>query len=164
MPHLLTIEKQYLEQKALILVFQVIIKTISMKNPLTSTQSLSNDLAALFLRLVVGGLLITHGYAKLVSFSEMYSTFPDLIGIGSKFSYILVVFAEFFCGIFVALGFLTRLSVIPIMITMIVAYFIAHATDPFNVKELPFAYMLLTVAVFILGSGKVSLDRIIFKY
>lgn len=104
-----------------------------------------------------------HGYGKLTAFNEMYNTFPDIIGIGGKLSYILVVFAEFFCGIFVALGFLTRLSVIPILITMAVAYFIAHKTDPFQDKELSFTFLCLSVVVFILGSGIASLDRIIFK-
>ncbi len=134
-----------------------------MKNPLTSTHTLSADLAALFLRLIVGGLFIYHGYGKLLAFSQMYPTFPDLIGIGGKLSYILVIFAEFFCGIFVALGFLTRFSIIPIFITMIVAYFIAHKTDTFQVKELAFVFLALSVVVFVLGSGKISLDKMIFK-
>jgi putative oxidoreductase len=134
-----------------------------MKNPFTSTHALGTDFAALLLRLIVGGLFINHGYAKLMAFDEMFATFPDVIGVGGKTTYLIAVFAEFFCGIFVALGFLTRFSILPILGTMIVAFFIVHAADPFNVKELAFAYMLLCVVVFILGSGKVSLDRIIFK-
>lgn len=134
-----------------------------MKNPFTSVNSLNNDIATLILRLVVGGLFIFHGYSKLVAFNDMFNTFPDLIGLGSRLSYILVVFAEFFCGIFVALGFLTRLSIIPILITMAVAYFIAHKTDTFHVKELSFLFMILSVVIFILGSGRISLDRLLFK-
>lgn len=134
-----------------------------MKNPFTSTHPLNVDVAALFLRLILGGLMIYHGYGKVMAFNEMYPAFPDVIGIGGKLTYILVVFAEFFCGIFVALGFLTRFSVIPILITMAVAYFIAHKTDPFQVKELAFAFMSLSVVVFILGSGKASLDKMLFK-
>jgi putative oxidoreductase len=134
-----------------------------MRNPFTSVLSLNNDMASLILRLVVGGLFIFHGYSKLTAFNDMYSTFPDLIGLGSKLSYILVVFAEFFCGIFVALGFLTRFSIIPILITMIVAFFIAHKTDTFHVKELSFLFMILSVVIFILGSGRISLDRLLFK-
>lgn len=134
-----------------------------MKNPFTSTYSINTDVAALFLRLIVGGLFIYHGYGKIAAFGQMYTTFPDLIGIGGKISYILVIFAEFFCGILVALGFLTRFSIIPIMITMIVAYFIAHKTDPFQVKELALVFLTLSVVVFILGSGKISLDKMIFK-
>ena len=134
-----------------------------MKKSITSTQSISTDLAALLLRLIVGGLFIYHGYGKIVAFSDMYANFPDLIGIGGKVSFLLVIFAEFFCGILVALGFLTRFAIIPIIITMVVAFFIAHKADPFQVKELAFAFMTLSVVVFILGSGKASLDRLVFK-
>ena len=88
--------------------------------------------------------------------------FGDPIGIGSELSLILVIFAEFFCAILVTIGFLTRLSVIPITITMIVAYFVAHEKDAFDMKQLPLVFMLLTIVVFILGAGRYSLDALIF--
>ncbi|WP_126245033.1 DoxX family protein [Chitinophaga rhizosphaerae] len=129
-----------------------------MKNSILSTQPLSTDLAALLMRLIVGGLFIYHGYGKLAAYETMLQMFTDIIGIGVKPTVILVIFAEFFCGIFVVLGLFTRLSIIPIFITMIVAFFIAHAKDPFQNKELAFAYLLLSVVIFVLGSGRFSLD------
>ncbi|WP_341842866.1 DoxX family protein [Chitinophaga caseinilytica] len=129
-----------------------------MKNSILSTQPLSTDLAALLLRLIVGGLFIYHGYGKLANYETMLQMFTDIIGIGVKPTVILVIFAEFFCGIFVVLGLFTRLSIIPIFITMIVAFFIAHAKDPFQNKELAFAYLLLSIVIFVLGSGRFSLD------
>ena len=134
-----------------------------MENRILSPRILSADHAALLLRLIFGGLFVYHGYTKLVSFNEYLPMFPDLIGIGSKLSFILVIFAEFFCGILVILGLFTRLAVIPIFITMIVAFFLAHGKDPFDVKELPFLFMLLSIVVFVLGSGKFSIDGLIFK-
>lgn len=126
-------------------------------------RSLNTDIATLLLRIIFGGLFIYHGYGKLVNFEEILPMFKDYIGIGPTLSIILVIFAEFFCGIFIFLGFLTRLSVIPIFITMTVAYFIVHAADPFRMKELAFAYWLLSGVVFILGSGSYSVDAMIFK-
>ncbi|CAN5208140.1 DoxX family protein [soil metagenome] len=130
---------------------------------LFSPRPLNTDLFILLLRLVFGGMFIYFGYGKLVGFNEMLPMFGDIIGIGAKPSLILVVFAEFFCGIFVALGLLTRLSVIPIFITMIVAFFIAHAEDPFAMKHAAFVYMLLSVVIFVGGSGRYSVDALIFK-
>ncbi len=124
-------------------------------------RSVSTDLATLILRLTFGGLFFYHGYGKLMMFDQFYGNFPDLIGIGSKLSFILVLVAELVGGLFVAIGLFTRISVIPIFIAMVVAYFIAHANDPFNAKELAFAYMLLSVVVFFLGSGRWSMDRLI---
>jgi putative oxidoreductase len=89
--------------------------------------------------------------------------FQDLIGIGSKLSFNLVIFAEFFCGFLVLIGFFTRLSVIPIFITMAVAFFIAHAKDPFDVKAIAFVFLLLSIVIFLLGNGKFSINRLINK-
>lgn len=134
-----------------------------MRNNILDYHSLHTDLASLLLRLIVGGLFIYHGYGKIAQYNEILPMFGDIIGIGSKLSFNLVIFAEFFCGIFVLLGFLTRITIIPIFITMTVAFFVAHAKDPFMVKELSFLFWLLSFVVFILGSGKFSVDRILFK-
>lgn len=128
-----------------------------------STRSLNSDLATLFLRLIFGGLFVKYGYMKFVNYDHILPMFGDVIGIGAKLSFNLVIFAELICGFFVLIGLLTRLSVIPIFITMIVAYFVAHANDPFDVKQVAFIFLALSVVIFILGSGKYSVDRFVFK-
>ncbi|HEY1112570.1 MAG TPA: DoxX family protein, partial [Chitinophagaceae bacterium] len=75
----------------------------------------------------------------------------------------LVIFAELVCGFLVLIGLLTRLTVIPIFITMAVAFFVAHANDPFDVKALAFVFLLLSVIVFVLGSGRYSIDGWLFQ-
>ena len=134
-----------------------------MKNNFLSYQPFNTDLAALLLRLIFGGLFTYHGYTKLIAYDQILPMFTDLVGIGVKTSFNLVIFAELFCGLFVVFGLLTRLSVIPIFITMFVAYFVAHAKDVFQVKELALVYLLLSIVVFVLGSGKYSVDRLLFK-
>jgi putative oxidoreductase len=134
-----------------------------MKNKILSTWSLNTDVAALLLRLIFGGLFIYHGYDKIDHYHMYLSMSKDIIGIGTKLSFNLVIFAEFFCGFFVAIGFLTRLTVIPIFISMSVAFFVAHAKDAFMVKELAFLFLLLCIPIFILGSGKYSVDTLVFK-
>jgi putative oxidoreductase len=89
--------------------------------------------------------------------------FKDYTGLGIKTSYNLVIFAEFFCGIMVAIGFLTRLAVIPILITMVVVIFVALKDKGFNDKQLAFLFLVLSVIIFILGSGKYSADVLLFK-
>lgn len=128
-----------------------------------STRSLNSDLATLFLRLIFGGLFVKYGYMKFANYDQILPMFGDIIGIGAKLSFNLVIFAELICGFLVLIGLLTRLSVIPIFITMIVAYFVAHAKDPFDVKQVAFIFLTLSVVIFISGSGKYSVDRFIFK-
>lgn len=126
-------------------------------------QPISTDLGILMLRLIVGGLFTWHGYDALLHYKLYLSMSKSTIGLGTNLEFNLVVFSQFLCGIFVAFGFLTRLSIIPIFITMAVAFFIAHKGQPFVQKELPFAYLLLCIPVFVSGSGRYSIDKLLFK-
>ena len=97
------------------------------------------DGALLFLRLFIGGMMLSHGWAKLASFSTLSATFPDPLGVGSTLSLLLILF--------------------PLMFGMLMAFFVIHGADPFAVRELPLLY--LGVYVFLLwgGAGSYSLDE-----
>ncbi|MEO7924964.1 MAG: DoxX family protein [Chitinophagaceae bacterium] len=127
------------------------------------TQPFNTDLGILLLRLILGGLFTWHGYDALNHYKLYLSMSTSTIGLGAPLEFNLVVFSHFLCGLFVAVGFLTRLSVIPLFITMTVAFFIAHKGQPFMTKELPFVYMLSCIPVFVLGSGRFSVDRLLFR-
>jgi putative oxidoreductase len=134
-----------------------------MQNKIFSTLPLDPNVAALLLRLIFGGLFIYHGYTKFLAFDQIAPMFPDLIGIGGKLSFILVICAELGGGILITIGLFTRIAVLPIFFTMVIAFFMAHAKDPFMAKEVPFAFLLLSTVVFVLGSGKYSVDDMFLK-
>ena len=134
-----------------------------MNKNILGPQSLNTDFGILLLRLVFGGLFIYIGFSKIEHYHQYLPMFKDYTGLGVKTSYNLVIFAEFFCGIMVAIGFLTRLAVIPILITMIVVIFVALKDKGFNDKQLPFLYLILSLVIFVLGSGKYSADALLFK-
>jgi putative oxidoreductase len=46
---------------------------------------------------------------------------------------------------------------------MFVAYFIAHSKDPFQVKQIALVFLILSIVIFLLGSGKYSMDKLIQK-
>ena len=118
----------------------------------------------LFLRGTSGIFMLTHGVGKLGKLIEGGTIkFADPIGIGPEASLVLAVFAEFFCSIFLIFGFATRISAIPLIITMLVAGFIAHAGDPFAVKEKAFLFFVIFVFIAIAGAGKYSVDNLIYK-
>ena len=71
-----------------------------MKNTILNHQSLNKDLATLLFRLIFGAMFVYYGYTKLASFNEILPMFGDIIGIGAKLSFSLVIFAELFCGFF----------------------------------------------------------------
>ena len=118
------------------------------------------NIGMLILRVTVGCLIMFgHGWGKLAHFGTRLETFSDPLGFGSAVSLTLATFAEFFCGIAIVFGLLTRLSVIPLIITMMTAAFVVHADDPFGKQELPILYLLSFVTIFIMGAGRYSLDN-----
>ena len=134
-----------------------------MKNLFINHRSMHTDLGILLLRLIFGGMFMYVGYLKISAYNQMLSMMGDPIGIGTELSLILVIFAELFCGFFVAVGFLTRLTVIPILVVMIVVLFVVHIKDQFVMIQLPFVYWLLCFVIFIFGSGRFSLDYYLFS-
>lgn len=131
-----------------------------MKNTYTTNLNLPQvDLGLLLLRIGAGGLMLTHGFPKLLKlFGGEDIVFADPIGLGQVTSLALAVFAEFICSILVIIGLGTRLAVIPLIITMFTAAFIIHAADPFQRKELAFIYLVIFTVLLFTGAGKHSLD------
>jgi putative oxidoreductase len=121
----------------------------------------------LVLRLGFGGLmLINHGWGKLSNYSQYASQFGDPIGVGPSASLALTVFAEFFCAAFIVVGLFTRLAAIPLIITMGVAFFIAHkgvyAPGPGS-GEMALLFLIAYLTLLFTGPGKFSVDRLISK-
>lgn len=117
------------------------------------------DSGLLILRIGVAVLMLTHGTPKLLMlFGSGEIQFADPFGLGQATTLLLAVFAEFLCSILVLIGLGTRLAVIPLMATMLTAIFIVHASDAFQIKELPIFYLLIYTVLLITGAGKYSLD------
>lgn len=103
-----------------------------------------------------------HGYAKLVEFAERKGQFMSFMGLGSTMSFSLVIFAEFFCSLFLIVGLFTRLATIPLLITVLVIMSV-HNWEFFGKHELASAFFIGYLAIFLLGPGKFSLDYLFFK-
>jgi putative oxidoreductase len=59
------------------------------------------------------------------------------------------------------LGVATRLAVIPLIITMVIALTSVHANDPFNKQEPALLYLLVYLVLLVAGSGKFSVDGLL---
>ncbi|RQO70498.1 DoxX family protein [Pedobacter sp. KBW06] len=116
----------------------------------------------LVLRVSIAVFMLFHGYQKLQMLtSGAPIQFGDPIGVGEPASLALAVFAEFLCSILVLIGLGTRLAVIPLIVTMLIAIFIIHGPDGFDKKEMALHYLIVYAFLFVSGSGKYSVDQII---
>lgn len=114
------------------------------------------------LRLLVGIGMLTHGLEKLqLLMNGKEATFFDFLGMGKRFSLQLAVFSEVVCSTFIILGLFTRVAVVPLIITMLVAVLIVLEKAPFANKELGLLYLFSYVLILITGAGKLSIDYLI---
>ena len=122
------------------------------------------DWAALILRLTLGLLMIIgHGWFKLSHILEGDFKFGNPIGIGEVPSLFLAVGAEVGCSILLILGLWTRLAILPLVFTMLVALFLVLIPmgAPWEKIESVLHFLIPYFALFLLGSGKFSLDYIL---
>src|SRR5215212_6547512 len=132
--------------------------------------SMSN-LAALLLRVVLGGLLAGHGAQKLFGHFEgpaLEGTtgFMEMLGLrpGRPWA-VLAGLSEFGGGVLTVLGFLNPLGPLGVAGFMVMATTKAHWGRPIWVTEggpeLPVVNMAITTALMLNGPGKYSLDRVL---
>lgn len=136
-----------------------------MNTPLVSPwQSASAALnwSALLLRLTFGILMIPHGYAKLVHFSEWQNEFMSFLGMSGAVSLSLAIFAELVCSAFLVLGLFTRLALVPLIITALVIVLVAHEGDIFGDAAAGFFYLVTYIVLLLIGPGQYSLDALLF--
>ena len=116
----------------------------------------------LCLRVFFGVMFFTHGLDKLANFNELSQTFPDVLGFGSYMSLMVSIFCEFCCSLFLIAGLMVRITVIPMIISMAVAFFDVH-DGMFPQGELALIYLIMFLILYITGPGRFSIDYLIDK-
>jgi putative oxidoreductase len=132
--------------------------------------------ATSLLRLALGIVFFAHGAQKMLGwfggpgFSGTMGMFTNYLHIPAPFAF-LAIAAEFFGGLGLILGFLTRIAAFGIAANMVVAVVKVHSNFGFFMnwtgtqKGEGFEYHLLVLAIaaflMIRGAGAFSLDRVI---
>lgn len=129
---------------------------------LLKSDAINIDLSILILRISIGGLILLHGIGKLQDLIHQNTTFFDQFdpfGLGGYTMLLLAVISEFACSILVMSGLYMRLALVPLIITMAIAFFVFHAHDDFMDKELPLVYLMCLIVLMLSGAGKYTLTK-----
>jgi putative oxidoreductase len=122
-----------------------------------------HDFSLLLVRICFGGLLLAnHGLGKLPRLTAEEIRFLNFLGIGSRASLGLAVFAEVVCSSLIILGLLTRFATIPIIITMFTVIFFVHINDGLKAMELPILFLASMILLLVKGPGRYSIDQKLF--
>lgn len=125
------------------------------------------NLGRLFLRLFVGVMLMQFGIRQIACFQEMTDIFPAVCGMSSGTSLIVMTSIEIICSLFIMVGFLTRLMIIPPFIALCIAeYYVLHdlvreAAYQLSWQQqgyLPVMFLGIYFFLLLVGPGKISVD------
>ncbi len=140
-----------------------------MKALIRTLLTTQNNWAPLALRLPVGIIFIAHGAQKLFGAFGGYGlegTGQWMASIGLEPGYLMALLAgsgEFFGGIAILLGLLTRPAALVAAFTMIVAIFTVHIGNGLfmsnNGYEFGLALLAASVSLLISGGGNLSADQ-----
>ncbi len=130
------------------------------------------------LRVVLGIVIFAHGAQKMLGwfggygFSGTMGFFTKNMGIPAPFAF-LAICAEFFGGLGLILGLLTRIAAFGVGVNMLVAIFMVHrqhglfANWTGQQKGEGYEYHLLALAIVVAiitqGAGAFSFDQVIYR-
>jgi putative oxidoreductase len=125
-------------------------------------------LAPLFARVTVGWVFLLSGWGKLNNLPQVTENF---VGWGIPFPNFFTPLTsgiEFFGGLFLLLGLLTRISAGALGVTMIVAIKAAKWGDVDSLESLlgfdEFEYLALFLWLAIAGAGPISIDHLLMRF
>ncbi|MBI2558095.1 DoxX family protein [Candidatus Woesearchaeota archaeon] len=118
------------------------------------------------LRLVLGIIFVYHGYMKLFAPGGFKGTVGFFTSIGIPlpiYSALIVSVVEFFGGVLLILGVLSRLSSLLLIIDMLVALFVVHLKNGFSVSKGGYEFVLILLAglfvILVNGPGSFSIGK-----
>ena len=123
-----------------------------------------HDTAKLLLRLTVGIMMLFHGIEKVINGINGVKHLVTNSGLPEFLAYGVYV-GEIVLPILIILGLYARIASLLLALNMAIAIFLAYGSSLFELgkfgaplMELPLLYLMMSVLVFMLGSGKYSVN------
>ena len=124
---------------------------------------INTDLALLILRVVLGIIMMYHGWPKLTNLGGTIEGFSGMGIPAPPLTAVLSMMAEFFGGLLLLVGVFTDIAGLMIAIDMLGAITFVHAKNGFAVNEggveWPLALLAMALALALAGPGRYAAGR-----
>lgn len=126
----------------------------------------------LFVRLYWGWQLIESGWGKLHHLDKVTEFFTSLALPMPAQTALAISCLEFFGGIFLAIGLLSRLTSLALTINLIVAYITADREALFSIfsdpdkfyAAAPYTFLIASLIILFFGPGKFAVDALLNRW
>ena len=126
---------------------------------------MTSDIAKLILRVSVGIMMLFHGFDKVINGIDGVKQLTVSAGFLEFLAYSVFI-GEIVVPVFILLGAYARAASLVLAFNMAVAIFLAYGNSLFSlgkhgapVFELPFLYFVMSIVIFMLGSGKYAINN-----
>jgi putative oxidoreductase len=123
-------------------------------------------LALLIMRLVLGAIMVAHGYHKVFGGLHQHAHMVASLGLPAWLGYVSA-FTEFFGGLMILAGFFTRPAAFAVCINLFVAIWKVHLHNGLVGSpdrpgfDFPLAVFALAFALVFFGGGPIALDHVL---
>lgn len=119
-----------------------------------------HDVAILLLRIGVGVIFVLAGWGKLTGIEGVQGFFGDIGIPAAALMAWVVALTEFVGGLMVLIGLYLRIPALLLAVVMVVAIFTVKLEQGFDALRIDLSLMLMSLALCILGSGKISFEHL----
>ncbi len=123
------------------------------------------DFGLLVLRVSTGGLLLFHGFSKLINGVGPIGGMLTAMGLPSFIAYGTLL-VELVAAMFIVFGLWTRAAAVAVAFNMVIAILMVHVSQIFSLSpqggwaiELPMLYLLPALALAFTGGGRYAITR-----
>ena len=125
----------------------------------------NSDIAKLLLRLSVGIMMLFHGVDKIINGIGGVKHLTKSAGLPEFLAYGVYI-GEVIVPILIVLGLYARVASLFLAFNMLMAIYLAYGNSLFELNkhgapliELPMFYFILSIVIFLLGSGKYAVNN-----
>ncbi len=127
---------------------------------ISTKQHHRSDVAILFLRLFIGGVMLLHIVGKMQSYDNILLTYHRILGLDAATSFAVITILEGLFAAMIILGVATRFAsaMMLIVVAMSIAEALLNDTPDVATAKLNFVYMGIYITLLISGGGRYAFN------